>query len=150
MRLYIFLILMLGSPLVMISCISNKPTDPLHYQGRMIVVGSGGGFAGEERQYRMLDNGQLYVGNPSDSSFVFMHAKSKRRAAKWLTAFDSMGVIQLDFNHPGNTYQYLETGDGGKRVVWGSKSEKPEVTITDFYKQFMAYWVYSRQKDHSN
>ncbi len=130
------------------SCISHKPVDPLAHKGRSVILGHGGGFAGDEEEYRLLDNGQLYHRALLNEPFKLTKAKTKKRAEKWITTFDSLSTLHSSFNNPGNTYKFVvfKKDTIENRVVWSKMNEQPDEKITTFYQQFLEYWVYEKPK----
>lgn len=48
---------------------------------------------------------------------------------------ESLGLAQKEFNHPGNTYSFLEwqDGDAVSRVVWGDKAFPVDKSVQDLF-----------------
>lgn len=129
------------------SCATHKQVDPLKHAGRSVILGHGGGFAGIEEEYRLLDNGQLYHRALLNEPFKLTKAKSKKRSEKWITKFDSLSALHTSFNNPGNTYKFVvfKKDTVENRVVWTSQNEQPDEKITQFYQEFLDYWVYDKR-----
>jgi len=90
---------------------------------KQIRWGNGGGFVGKEKSNILLENGQIFnrdiLGNTTEAD------KTKGKKAKALfKTIKALGLTQMEFNHPGNTYSFLEfqEGDMVSRVVWGDKN----------------------------
>lgn len=126
------------------SCASRKPVDPLQYAGRSVILGSGGGFSGMETEYRLLDNGQLYQRAIPNEPYKLLKAKSKKKAEKWIASFDSLSALHTSFNNPGNMYKFVvfKKDTSENRVVWGLANQLPDEKITQFYQDFLNYWVH--------
>jgi len=143
----VFLIILITG--LFCSCIKHKPTDPLTFSGKTIIVGSGGGFAGIEQEYRLLNNGQLYYRSSIRDSFKLVEAKSKGKARKWAVRFDSLQLEKVAFNEPGNIYKFVgyKTDSVENRIVWSNVNSVPNSAIPDFYKNFLAYWGNKKKQD---
>lgn len=96
--------------------------------------GSGGGFAGKETTYTLLENGQIFKHEPIRSDSVVEISSTKRRLAKSMfKAAEAAGLSALDFKHPANTYMFV--GMPGKRVVWGDKNHPVGAPVEKLYHQ---------------
>jgi hypothetical protein len=82
--------------------------------------GSGGGFAGKENVYTLLQNGQIFQRDAQGNLVERKKTKAKKAAAIYKTARE-LKLADLDFNYPGNVYSFLEWQDGDaiRRIVWG-------------------------------
>ncbi|MCE7043938.1 hypothetical protein [Dyadobacter sp. CY312] len=131
------------------SCITRKPVDPLHYTGNTVILGHGGGFAGTEEEYRLLENGQLYHRALLNEPFKLLKSKTKKRSGKWIAEFDSLSQIHTSFNVPGNTYKFVvfKKDTLENRVVWSSQNREIDHRITQFYERFSDYWIYDKPQN---
>lgn len=128
------------------SCLAPSAShpDPMNYPGATIIVGSGGGFAGTVREYRLLDSGHLFFKESTENGYRFLKKKSRKSTLPWFYGIERMGIRCIDFKQPGNRYQYvgLKDGEVEKKVVWGyGNTEGLPAGFTDFYARFMKYWV---------
>jgi hypothetical protein len=130
------------------SCVTHKPLDPLLYSGNSVILGHGGGFAGTEEEYRLLENGQLYHRGLLNEPFKLIKSKTKKRSGKWIAEFDSLAQIHTSFNEPGNTYRFVvfKKDTMENRVVWAPLNRDIDDKITQFYERFSKYWIYDKAK----
>lgn len=125
------LLLLLLFSFLIISC-SKKVYDPLNYENAKITFGSGGGFAGTETSYTLLDNGNLF------------ELTSQRQSSEKLTKIDKNQVTQifnnvkmfkfdeLELNDPGNLYYFMEfkSNDGEiNTLTWGNGSVEKHIKL---------------------
>jgi hypothetical protein len=106
---------------------------------RQLRWGNGGGFVGKETAYTLLDNGQIFVQKTGEA--LAPSASAKRRAAK--SAFktaETLGLAALDFQHPGNTYKFIEiqSGSAVRRISWGDAEHPVSQGVADLYAQLNA------------
>lgn len=118
------------------SCKSQQYTSN-DLPDNQLVFGRGGGISGEINTYTLLENGQFFYNN----SFTKENAEIKSLTKKEATSyFQKMAVLQLsemNFNHPGNLYYFLEEVNGGERhrVTWGSNDHTISEKCKAFYKE---------------
>lgn len=110
----------------------NLPEDRL-------LFGSGGGFAGIETTYTLLENGQLFKFDPKAPAPVEIAGIGKKTANNLFETAESLGLLKLDFMYPGNTYQFIEFQDDGqkKRVTWGDQEHPVDPKIRNLYDQLV-------------
>lgn len=109
----------------------------------MIAVGKGGGFAGTVREYRLLDSGELFLKEPGAEGFQFVKKKSRKKTQTWFRQLEEIGFSQLDYNHPGNVYQYvlLKKKDSENKVTWSGGDKDLPAGVAEFYTGFMKEWA---------
>jgi hypothetical protein len=106
---------------------SNLPETRLEW-------GGGGGITGQEKRYLLLENGQVFAGNPARRDSLDALPDARRRQARLLfKAAQKAGLANLDFEHPGNTYSFV--GLSGKRVSWGAQGHPAPAAATDLYQR---------------
>ena len=127
---------------------SGASYDPTTYEGAVISIGKGGGFAGTVREYRLLDTGRLYLKELGNTHFRLIRKKCKKKAYTWFYELERTGVRCIDYQNPGNVYQFVGLKDAAldKRVTWGNNDSEVAPEITDYYSRFMAYWVNKKTK----
>lgn len=131
------ILLILSSFLVsFVSCKSQQYTlDEL--PETQLIFGSGGGVTGEVSTYTILENGQVFYTN----SFTKEKKEMKSIRKKEVTAcYEKMQALQLsnmDFDHPGNRYYFLEevNGDERHRVTWGSADYEFSEACKELYEE---------------
>ncbi|MCC7465903.1 MAG: hypothetical protein IT261_06530 [Saprospiraceae bacterium] len=131
--LLITLSLLLGAIALLPSCKSNKyAADKLPPQ--QLRWGTGGGFAGKESSHILCDNGQIF--NRDIMGAVSKGGRTKGAKAKSLFK-TAETLTKVDFQHPGNTYSFLEWQDGDmvRRIVWGEKGIPVDKSVQELYTQ---------------
>lgn len=103
---------------------------------RQLRWGNGGGYVGKETTYTLLDNGQVFVRETGGKIAEAPTAKPKKAKALYET-MESLGLSALDFQHPGNTYHFIEVLNGTNinRISWGEKGYTVDPNVQDLYKQ---------------
>jgi len=103
---------------------------------RQLRWGSGGGYVGKETTYTLLDNGQVFMRETGSKLAETTAAKPKKAKAMY-EMMESLGLLKIDFQHPGNTYNFIEvlSGDSVKRISWGEKDHPVDPNIQDLYRQ---------------
>jgi hypothetical protein len=111
----------------------------LDYTKNQLIFGSGGGFANQVNEYRLLDNKRLFSRKNNDSAFEAL-GKQKAKLVKNLFA-ESEALFQetRDFNQPGNMYYYirLQKGNQTQSLVWGRQDTKTPEKARDLHKNLM-------------
>lgn len=121
MLLKSLLILFLG-----LSACSVSQFNPLQTERDFISIGFGGGFAGIETQYHILDNGQVYEQVGLDSMLTQVKPIKKETVEQAIHNCHQFNLITYTYQNPGNTYKFLTIHQEGEsnRIVWGGKSLK--------------------------
>ena len=122
--------------LLVIQCKHTKYTPESLPEDRLLF-GNGGGFAGIETTYTLLENGQLFKFDSKAPAPMEISGKKKKAANRLFETAELLGLLTLNFQHPGNIYQFIEFQNDGKksRVVWGDKDHAIDPKITDLYQQ---------------
>lgn len=120
MKIIIITLTLIASASLFIFCKHQPKFTRDNLPAKQLRWGSGGGFAGKETIHILLENGQLFQQNMTDSIAETGKIKSRTAAALFKTA-ESLGLQKLEFNHPGNIYSFvgLHDGDAVAKVVWG-------------------------------
>lgn len=130
-----FLLLsVLVSTILLSSCKTTKYslTNP---PSNTISFGDGGGFAGLETGFTILENGQVFKHNtPGDTTEL--EAVKKKEAKQFYEQFKGLRLAQLDIDQPGNMYYFLNftTADISHGITWGAADYNIRKDILDFYK----------------
>ncbi len=107
---------------------------------RQIVFGDGGGFAGIETSYTLLENGQIFKQVGMDGAMTEMKAIKSKEAKKLFDKVNSLQLFKLDIEKPGNLYYFLRqvTDHLDSRVTWGAGDYLPPEGIVSVYKELKA------------
>jgi hypothetical protein len=109
---------------------------------KQLCFGNGGGFAGQENLYTLLENGQLFSSNPLTNSSEALPAIKAKKAKTLFGKYETLKLNELDFNQPGNMYSFVEMKDsiGMHRIVWGAtftQKDSSLATLKGFYDSLM-------------
>lgn len=135
MKIILLSLSLLATGLLIIACKQTKYTaDKL--PPKQIRWGNGGGFVGKETSHILLENGQIFGRDISGNTTEANKIKGKKAKAIF-KSLEALGLAKMDFNHPGNTYSFLEyqEGDMVQRVVWGEKGAMVGKPIEELFGQ---------------
>ena len=138
MKISTFLLLAFMAALLGAQCKSTRYT-PENLPDDRLLFGEGGGFAGLETTYLLLENGQIFRSDSKAPAWVEMSQIRKKTANDLFESAESLGLLTLAFKHPGTVYQFIEFQDDGKtnRVTWGDKGQSVTPQIAVLYQQLM-------------
>lgn len=127
------LLLLFASSLLCFSCKHTKYTAE-KLPEKQIRWGTGGGFVGKEKSHILLDNGQIFSRDIVGLTTEAAKTKAKKAKALFKTA-ETIGLAKMEFDHPANTYLFLEfqDGDAVSRIVWGDKASSVGQPVEDLY-----------------
>lgn len=118
------------------SCKSQQYTiDEL--PAEQLVFGNGGGITGEVSTYTLLENGQVFYNNSLTKEHTEMESLAKKVAKSSFKKLEALKLFEVNFDHPGNMYYFLEEikGDSIHRVTWGSSEHEISEACKAFYKE---------------
>lgn len=138
MKTTLLLLTLLATAFLWLAC-KHPKYAPGNFPGVQLRWGKGGGITGRETTWTLLDNGQIFVLEQGGQLTETGHIKSKK-AKEFYRQSEALGLSKVVFQHPGNTYEFLETvnGDAVRRVSWGAKDHPVDQKIKDFYDQLNA------------
>ena len=105
------------------------------------MVGRGGGIAGIETTYYLLENGNLFARSGFDSTYTRLRWQTPTTTKQLFSAVENTCKIKTTiFDQPGNTYQFVgwQKRKTRHRVTWGAVDKTPPAAYPDFYKSFMS------------
>ena len=107
---------------------------------RQIVFGDGGGFAGIETSFTLLENGQLFKQVGVEGAFEELKSIKPKEAKALFDKVNSLQLFKLDIEKPGNLYYFLRqvTDHLDSRVTWGAGDYLPPQGIVSVYKELKA------------
>ncbi|MCC7503668.1 MAG: hypothetical protein IT259_00145 [Saprospiraceae bacterium] len=113
----------------------NMPSKQLHW-------GYGGGFAGQETSFVLLENGQIFRRNGAGLALQEVKGTKAKTAKNLFKTFDR-DLKKYDFNHPGNVYSFVQQQEGSsiRRIAWGDDRFPVEQKAKDFFNQMNALVV---------
>ena len=111
------------------ACKSAKYTAATLPESR-ILFGNGGGFAGIENTYYLLENGQVFAQKGASHELNALKNAKKKAAQEAFATCDALHLDAMTLNMPGNTYSFIErrTSDGkSHRITWGNTAPSAEI-----------------------
>jgi len=104
-----------------------------------LLFGNGGGFAGTETTYTLLENGQLFKSSSVAPKLTELKSCKRKLADQLIETAEDLGILQLDFAHPGNIYKFIELKDDGqaRRITWGDPAHPVDEKIGALYEQLV-------------
>lgn len=117
----------------------NKQINPLTTTKSQLIFGSGGGFANQVNEYRLLENKHLLFRKNNDSVFTDL-GKQKRKTTKKL--FEESATLFQEtpgINEPGNMYYFVRLlkDQQNQSVVWGRPNTQVPEKAKELHKQLM-------------
>ncbi len=98
------------------------------YSKDIIYFGKGGGFAGIEQTYALLQSGDLYKKQSiQDQKFQFIKRLKSDETKQVFSNYEFLGLRSIQLNEPGNTYTFIEYADksGKRKITWGGTDLVP-------------------------
>jgi hypothetical protein len=88
-----------------------------------IAIGNGGGFAGTEHRYILIESGQVFAGKSGSANFTELKSISSSTAQQFLKTARENLLGNVTLNELGNTYMYMEYIDGKetRRIAWSGQ-----------------------------
>jgi len=136
MKIFAIAFLSLFTALLYSQCKHQKFSAP-ELPGAQLRFGHGGGFTGVETTFILLDNGQLFKFASKAPQPLEIAGARRKIAGKLFDTAQSLGLLQLDFMHPGNTYTFIEFQNNGqqRRIAWGDQEHPVDPNIKALYDQ---------------
>lgn len=115
----------------------NTEYTPANLPNEYLRFGDGGGFAGIETTYTLLENGQLFKHKSKGTDTLELSSCKRSIAKKLFEKAESLGLKQLEFMYPSNIYSFIEIVDDGKtnRIAWGDREHPVDEKISAFYDE---------------
>jgi hypothetical protein len=104
---------------------------------RQLIFGDGGGFAGIETSYVLLENGQVFKKTGVGGAFEELASVKTNDARAFFEKLAALQLYKLDMDKPGNLYYFLQdvNKQTDSRVVWGAGDYTPPQAIVGLYKE---------------
>ncbi len=122
--------------LLFAACKTTKYT-PEKFPIRQIAFGDGGGFAGIETSYTLLENGQIFKQVGVEGTYVELKAIKGKQAKEMFDKVNSLQLFKLDIDKPGNMYYFMRqvTDHLDSRVTWGAGDYMPPQSLVSVYRE---------------
>lgn len=117
----------------------TKYANPLDYTRKQLIFGSGGGFANQVNEYRLLENKRLYARKNNDSTFTSLGRQKAKIVKTFFKESDVLFQEKMTFNEPGNMYYFvrLKQQNQTQSVVWGRPNSEAPEKIKELHKLLM-------------
>lgn len=111
---------------------------------RQLIFGNGGGFAGIETSFTLLENGQVFRQTGVEGSYEELKSIRPKEAKALFSKLSSLQLYKLDIEKPGNLYYFMRevTDKLDSKVTWGAGDYLPPQALISLYKE-----LYSKVKD---
>lgn len=108
---------------------------------KQLVFGNGDGITGVVDTYILLENGQLFHTNSITNTTVELQPLSTKQAEAFFHGIKELSLSDIDFNHPGNNYYFLEEVNENlkNRIVWGAEDQRLSKDRLEFYKELRSH-----------
>ena len=120
------------------SCKSPSPVQRYeNYKGAKLILGSGGGFTGEYKEFIILENGEIFKRSTFNDKLEYLGKLKKNDALQLFENYHHLGLDKKAVNLPGNMNKYIKFVKDGKEHVlqWSyDKSKMVDPQIEIFYK----------------
>ncbi|HFA51586.1 MAG TPA: hypothetical protein ENJ95_21435 [Bacteroidetes bacterium] len=105
-----------------------------------IVFGDGGGFAGIETSYTLLQNGQLFKQVGTEGKYEELRPIKSKEAKEFFKKVASLQLYKMDIEKPGNLYYFIREANDAidSRVTWGAGDYLPPKALISTYKDLKA------------
>ncbi len=103
--------------------------------GEQLIFGRGGGMTGAVDTYTLLENGQLFHSNSLTGANIELKKIGKEEAQMFFDKLTDLRLSEMNFNHPGNMYYFLEeiSGETKNNVTWGSEDHEVSNDCEELY-----------------
>jgi hypothetical protein len=121
------------------SACKTKKYTPTSLSETRIHFGDGGGFAGLQNEYVLLENGQLYTHDVRQDSMQALESVRKKICKNLFKELAEMDSDKMGAAQPGNRYFYLEyiTPDKKVKTTWGANGYQVDSLLKATYLQLM-------------
>jgi hypothetical protein len=113
---------------------------PDRYKGRVITVGSGGGVAGRETVYSLLDDGRLFSRKAGDKTTTFIGTQTAANTKRvFWSVEDRCAIKKTTYSKPGNLYRFVGWRKGSEtyKVAWTPGAKDVPANFDKVYKAFI-------------
>ena len=135
MKILLISITLLATAMLFWFCKQPKYTVG-KFPDKQLRWGTGGGFVGRENTFTLLENGQIFKSEPNGQMTEQTKTKASKAKKIYETA-ETIGLAKLDFQHPANTYSFLEyqEGDMVQRITWGDPRYPVDTRVKELFAQ---------------
>jgi hypothetical protein len=110
-----------------------------NYPKNILYFGKGGGFAGMEFTYALLESGDIYQKKNVEDKFTFITRLSADDTKQIFTNYEFLGIPAMQLNEPGNTYSFIEFSNSSEKhkLIWNGQAAPDNLKL--FYSILVHY-----------
>lgn len=133
------ILLLAFSCLLFARCKVTKYT-PDKLPERQLIFGDGGGFAGIETSFTLLENGQIFKQVGLGGNYEELKPIKRNEAKQIYEKASTLQLFKLDIDKPGNLYYFLREINEqiDSKVTWGAGDYLPPQSVVFLYKDLAA------------
>ena len=133
-----FLILSLLIIVVIITACASQKKEESTAQPAYIYFGSGGGFSGLSKDYRLSANGKLEQRPSINAEWGDLGKIPKTTSAQLFDQIDLFDLKNTKHDYPGNRYHYIEVpGEPNNKITWGNPDNEPAKEVKTLHSILM-------------
>ena len=112
------------------------PFQPTQYEGELITIGTGGGFAGIETSFHILSHGVVYKQIGQDTTLVEHGKIPRKNIHQTIENCKTFALYDYEYQEPGNAYKFMVLKMNGKsnRIVWSGDDHKIKPLCKNIYQ----------------
>ena len=113
---------------------------PEKFPVKQLIFGNGGGFAGIETSYLLLENGQVFKRVGINNSYAELLPIKGKKTKELYSKLNAVQLYKLDVDKPGNLYYFLQqvTENTDSRATWGAGDYLPPQNLVSIYRELYA------------
>jgi len=122
--------------LVITSCKTKQYTFD-SYDGKVLAIGSGGGFTGATSKYYLFENGQLFKSNRGGESPEQLAKIDPQLIKQQFDNYYTLGLDEMQLDAPGNMTYFIimhPNTDKQHMIKWGGGAAEPTQELEQYYK----------------
>lgn len=138
MKSVLIFLAILATSLLLWQCNRTTYTAETFPESDYLAFGNGGGYAGSTTTHYLLTNGQLFTSKSLTGEMSSVGKISARQAKKLIQEYQD-SLINVQYDEPGNIYQFLEWkgAEVTHKLQWSKGEEGAPETAQSFYQQLI-------------
>lgn len=107
-------------------CCKSAKYTPVDYPDKQIIFGKGGGMSGGVTEHAIFENGTVFKGTGMmEKTYEKQGRIDSETLQNLLNNLETLKLSEIQFDHPGNRYSYIEIKDNGlsHRITWGAQDQ---------------------------
>ncbi len=130
-----FFLFIFTSAILFQNCSTTK-YHPENFPEYLLTFGEGGGFKGMQREYVLLENGQIFKKTKPEEFYTELEPIPASEAKDFYAQLGVLRLQNLNIEKPGNLYYFIRctTKELDYRITWGAADYNLRQDIMNFYK----------------